>query len=132
MIREYSIPNTYKSACSLIFFEKIFRFFQRKTLSTFSTLSTKLIFSKIIYIFNYLQSSTIFYKTPILTIFSTFFYDFYTLIENTALQITDNVHCRKLKACRKCRTQKCVCRKQNFFGQKQVNPKSNHLNTFAK
>ncbi len=77
-------------------------------LSTFSTLSTKLNFSKIIHIFVLIQSSTFFYKTPFLTVFSTFFYDFYTLITKPLLQIADNVHCRKTNACRKCRTEKCV------------------------
>ena len=84
------------------------------------------------YNFVLIQSSTIFYKMPFLAKFSTFFYDFYTLIEKSLSQFADYVHCRKLQACRKCRTEKCVCRKRNFFGQKQVNPKSNHLNTFAR
>ena len=131
MRKEYLTASTYISAVSLIFFENDFQIFQRKTLSTFSTLSTKLIFNKIIYIFVLIQSSTIFYKTPFLANISTFFYDFYTLIKNSLSQIADYVYCRKLQACRKCRTEKCVCRKRNFFGQKQVNPKSNHLNTFA-
>ena len=119
------------SAKSLIFFEKIFRFFQRKTLSTFSTFSTNLILNKIIHIFNYLHSSTIFYKNGISGIFSTIFDNFYRLIKESILQNTDNEYCRKLKVCRKCRTQNCVFWEQYFFCQKRVNLKSNHLNTFA-
>lgn len=114
MKKAYLTTNICISAVSLIFFENIFRNFERKNLSTFSTLSTKLIFSKIIYIFVLIQSSTFFYKTPFLMVFSTFFYDFYTLITKPLLQIADNVHCRKTKACRKCRTEKYACWKHNF------------------
>lgn len=103
MIKALKIETTCVSAASLIFFENNFRNFERKMLSTFSTLSTKLIFNKIIYIFTLIQTSTFFYKSAILPFFSTFFYDFYTLIENIVLQIADNVYCRKTKPCRKCR-----------------------------
>ena len=114
MRKSIEIRNTCISAASLIFFENNFKNFERKMLSTFSTLSTKLIFSKIIYIFVLIQSSTFFYKTQFYTIFSTFFYDFYTLIAKPLLQIADNVHCRKTKSCRKCRTAKYACWKHNF------------------
>ena len=132
MKKALKIETTCVSAASLIFFKSDFRFFERKMLSTFSTLSTNLIINKLIYNFVLIQSSTFFYKSQILTVFSTFFYDFYTLIRKLLLQIADYVHCRKLQACRKCRTGKCVCPNINYFGQKQVKTKSNHLNTFAK
>lgn len=108
MNKALKIETTCVSAASLIIFENNFQNFERKMLSTFSTLSTKLIFNKIIYNFVLIQSSTFFYKSAILTVFSTFFYDFYTLIENFVLQIADNVHCRKTKPCRKCRRVECV------------------------
>ena len=128
MKKAYLTTNICISAVSLIFFENIFRNFERKNLSTFSTLSTKLIFSKIIYIFVLIQSSTFFYKTPFLMVFSTFFYDFYTLITKPLLQIADNVHCRKTKACRKCRTVECVFKTNiNTVTSILTNP-----NTFAR
>ena len=81
-----------------------------------------------IYIFVLIQSSTFFYKTPILTDFSTFFYDFYTLIAKPLLQIADNVRCRKLTACRKCRTVECVFKTNiNTVTSIPTNP-----NTFAR
>lgn len=130
MINVLNIETTCVSAASLIFFENNFRNFERKMLSTFSTLSTKLIFNKIIYIFILIQSSTFFYKTPILTDFSTFFYDFYTLIRKLLLQISDFLHCRKLNACRKCRTVEYVC-STNINALIQVAAINTNPNTFA-
>lgn len=128
MKKVYLTTNTCVSAASLIFFENIFRNFERKNVSTFSTLSTKLIFNKIIYIFALIQNSTFFYKTPILTDSSTFFYDFYTLIRKQLLQIADYVCCRKMKACRKCRTGECVFKTNiNTVTSILTNP-----NTFAR
>ncbi len=131
MSKALKIETTCVSAASLIFFENNFQNFERKMLSTFSTLSTKLIFNKIIYNFALIQNSTFFYKSAILTVFSTFFYDFYTLIENFVLQIADNVYCRKIKPCRKCRRVECVC-PTNINAQKQVARKRTNLNTFAR
>ena len=115
--------NNCISAKSLIFFEINFQNFERKMLSTFSTFSTKLIFSKIDTIFNPLHSSTFFYKMPFLADFSTFFYNFYTLITKPLLQIADNVQCRKTKACRKCRTAKYAYGK-HIFSSKTSRPES--------
>ncbi len=131
MKKVYLTTNTCVSAASLIFFENIFRNFERKNVSTFSTLSTKLIFNKIIYNFALIQNSTFFYKSAILTVFSTFFYDFYTLIVKTIFQNAINQHCRKLFCCRKCRRVECVC-PTNINAQKQVARKRTNLNTFAR
>ena len=131
MIKALKIETTCVSAVSLIFFETMFQNFQRKMLSTFSTLSTKLIFNKIIYIFKSLQTSTIFYKMPLSARFSTFFYDFYTLIAGFVLQIADYKHCRKNLSCRKCRRVKCVC-PTNINALKQVARNRTNLNTFAR
>jgi len=128
MKKVYLTTNTCVSAASLIFFENIFRNFERKNVSTFSTLSTKLIFNKIIYNFALIQNSTFFYKTPILTDSSTFFYDFYTLIVKTIFQNAINQHCRKLFCCRKCRRVECVC-PTNI---NTVTSSLNNLNTFAR
>lgn len=73
-------------------------------LSTFSTLSTLLKFNKIIDKITLIQNTTFFYKKPNLIDFSTSIYIFYTLIANSDLQNAENVICRKLMACRKCRT----------------------------
>lgn len=128
MKKAYLTTNTCISAVSLIFFENIFQNFEWKMLSTFSTLSTNLVINQLRYVFVLIQSSTFFYKTPILTDFSTFFYDFYTLIENLYLQIVDNVRCRKLTACRKCRTVECVFKTNiNTVTSIPTNP-----NTFAR
>ncbi len=128
MSKALKIETTCVSAASLIFFENNFQNFERKMLSTFSTLSTKLIFNKIIYNFVLIQSSTFFYKSAILTVFSTFFYDFYTLIENFVLQIADNVYCRKIKPCRKCRRVECVLP----TSINTVTSLLNNLNNFAR
>ena len=131
MIKALKIETTCVSAASLIFFENNFRNFERKMLSTFSTLSTNLIFNKLIYRFVLIQSSTFFYKSQILTVFSTFFDNFYTLIRKLLLQIADNVHCRKTKPCRKCRRVECVC-PTNINVPKQVARKRTNPNTFAR
>ena len=73
-------------------------------LSTFSTLSTLLKFNKIIDKITLIQNTTFFYKNQKKSVFSTLLYIFYTLIANSDLQNAENVICRKLNACRKCRT----------------------------
>lgn len=96
--------NACVSAVSLIFFENICQNFEAKMLSTFSTLSTLLKFNKIIDKITLIQNTTFFYKKPNLIDFSTSIYIFYTLIANSDLQNAENVICRKIMACRKCRT----------------------------
>lgn len=91
------------SAASLIFFENICWNFEAKMLSTFSTTSTILKTNKIIDKITLIQNTTFFYKKPILIDFSTSIYNFYTLIAKSDLQNAENVDCRKLSACRKCR-----------------------------
>lgn len=80
------------------------KFNEAKSHSTFSTMVTMLIINEIQYIINILHHTTIFYKMPKNNAFSTLDYIFYTLIANSDLQNAENVICRKLMACRKCRT----------------------------
>lgn len=96
--------NACVSAVSLIFFENISLNFEAKNHSTFSTLSTNLIIKELINKITLIQNTTFFYKNQKKSVFSTLLYIFYTLIANSDLQNAENVICRKMMACRKCRT----------------------------